>query len=81
MKKSLVILDIVQLVLSIIGMFIFSFIFFVVNSIQRYLFLICLIYAAYSFINAWQDLEIELRQVKQPKEKKVKEKMLKKVSI
>jgi hypothetical protein len=73
MKKGLIALDITQLVLSIVGMFIFAFIFFVVDSMQRYLFLACLVYAGYVFINAWQELELDLAAIKVKKEGKVKE--------
>ncbi len=81
MKKGLLVLDILQLVLSIIGMFVFAFVFFVVSSLQRYLFLACIIYAAYTFISAWQDIELDLRTMKvKSKEVKVKEKTFKKIS-
>ncbi len=73
MKKGLIALDITQLVLSIVGMFIFAFILFVVDSMQRYLFLACLVYAGYVFINAWQELELDLAAIKVKKEGKVKE--------
>lgn len=73
MKKGLIALDITKLVLSIVGMFIFAFIFFVVDSMQRYLFLACLVYAGYVFINAWQELELDLAAIKVKKEGKVKE--------
>ncbi len=73
MKKGLIALDITQLVLSIVGMFIFAFIFFVVDSMQRYLFLACLVYAGYVFINAWQELELDLAAIKVKKEGKVKD--------
>ena len=81
MKKGLIVVDIVQLLLSIIGMIVFSFIFFVVDSMQRYLFLACLIYAGYVFINAWQDLELDLAAIKVKNKKEIKEKEFKKISV
>ncbi len=81
MKKSLIILDSIQLVLSIIGMFIFAFIFFVVGTMQRYLFLICLLYSAFVFISSWQSIDLELAK-REPKKSnnKIKNTKLKKIS-
>ncbi len=81
MKKSLVILDSIQLALSVIGMFVFAFIFFVVGTMQRYLFLICLLYSAFVFISSWQSIELELAKREKKKSKvKVKNTKLKKIS-
>ncbi len=80
MKKGLLALDVIQIILSVIGMFVFAFIFFVVETNQRYLFLACIAYAAVSFIKGWQEMEDELSKVKATKTKRIKKEALKKVS-
>lgn len=54
--KTFVILDIIEFILAIIGMFVFTFVFAVVDTNQRYLFLICDLYVILVFLKNWDSI-------------------------
>ncbi len=70
-KKTLIILDIVEVILCFVGVFVFSLLFKLDTSIIRYLFLVGDIYVIYSGYQALSALEekVQTRVVKNAKHK------------
>ena len=81
--KTFFILDIIEFILAVIGLFVFTLIFAVVQNEQRFLFLICDLYAIYVFIKNWNSISDYFKTVKMEKNKTSKIKMegLKKISF
>ena len=62
--RNFMILDVIEIILAVIGLLLFTFIFAVVDTNQRYLFLICDLYVAYVFLRNWDSIEKYFKQNK-----------------
>lgn len=66
-KKELrlfMVLDIIEFVLAVIGIFGFTFMFIALQNDQKYLFLICDLYVIYVFIKNWNSIDKYFNEIK-----------------
>ena len=80
-KNILLFLDIIEVLLSIVALILFTLIFRLDTSNVRYLFLLGDIYVIFSFPKAWSSLEIKVqKRVLKNSKSKIEGKYLKKLS-